>query len=168
MRVNCVRPVNPSGTGNNPLTGPPPPRCGHLIRMLQLDREAEAGCSRSHDGVCTVRGKVTLIIHEQSCKLVSSTYGKSYCGGSQWSSICSLVSGGKLNWPEIGLAGEVNLNFQSCISHCSLSLCFTCGPLKFLCWSHFVWQLWWQYLKQLSETELVLVCESEAYWFCFK
>ena len=62
--------------GGNALSGGP---CRErLDRLSLLDREAEAGCRRkSHDGACTVRGKVTLIIHEQPCKLVSILKNKS-------------------------------------------------------------------------------------------
>lgn len=54
------------------------PRWGRLNRVSLLDREAETGgCRKSHDGVCTVRGKVTLRIHEEPCKLVSIPADKS-------------------------------------------------------------------------------------------
>lgn len=67
VRVKCA------AAGGNAVAGSPVhPRRGGLDHVSLLDREAEAGCRRkSHDGACTVRGKVTLIIHEQACKPVS-------------------------------------------------------------------------------------------------
>lgn len=63
-----------------------PPRQERSDRLFLLDREAEVvRCRRSH-GACTVRRKVTLIIHEQPCKQVSALRDKSSVGGSQWSS----------------------------------------------------------------------------------
>lgn len=60
--------------------------CRRRLNGVSLrDREAEAGgCRVSHDGTCTVSEKVTLIIHEQPCKLVSIPAGKSRCEAADW------------------------------------------------------------------------------------
>lgn len=106
-----------TAVGGHTPNGPPlPPRRGRLHRVSLLDREAEAGCRRkSHDGVCTVRGKVTLIIHEQTCKLVSILWDKrSGCGSQR-----RVVGGGGLNGDVDCQPVKLSLhNLESTKSHC--------------------------------------------------